>query len=276
MQSFQAAAELLDAWQGGVHWCQKHSVNWGSWSSMASRWKTGKRRKADGKETFLADPKVKCNFFFTKTPSLWLSYCSKYRKICIFAVNMSEVTQFNAWMKQTLGSMLTQGKTISHEISLVICSFITLNPQTLMCKGKIPSDFWDGPTTSNLVLWPSKQRTCTVILEKRAKFFPMQSSIWHPSKTQLTSFPVPPDLKEGAGKDKMGKPKTCLSAADRVSYPLWWQRRGHYIPQKPSVPGPTIHQLVGYAVLLTTNTQPWAKGNYQYNQGYTSMRRAEW
>lgn len=58
--------------------------------------KNWKKRKAGGKEAFLADPKVKCNFFFTKTPSVWLSYCSTHRKICIFAVNNSEVTQFNA------------------------------------------------------------------------------------------------------------------------------------------------------------------------------------
>lgn len=116
-------------------------------------------------------------------------------------------------MKQTLGSMFTQGKAISHEMSLVICSFITLNPQTLMCKGKIPSDVGDGPTTTNLLLWPSKQRTCTGILGNRAKFFPMPSINWHLSKTQLTSFAGPPDLTDGAGKDKMGKPKVCISAA---------------------------------------------------------------
>lgn len=142
-------------------------------------WKKQKK-KAGGKEAFLADPKVKCNFFFNKTPSLWLSYCSKHRKNCIFAVNKSEVTQFNAWMKQTLGSMFTQGKAISHEISLVICSFITLNPQTLMCKGKIPSDFCDGPTTSNLVLWPRKQRKAQSFWQKNPSSSPCRASsgIW--------------------------------------------------------------------------------------------------
>lgn len=208
-----------------VAWCvarrnplmQKALCELGFLVFSGSKKKNWKKRKAGGKEAFLADPKVKCNFFFTKTPSVWLSYCSKHRKIGIFAVNNSEVTQFNAWMKQNLGSMFTQGRAISHEISLVICSFITLNPQTLMCKGKIASDFWDGPTTSNLLLWPSKQRTCTGILGKRAKFFPMQRSIQHLSKTQLTTFPGPPDLTEGegAGKDKMGKPKTCISVAAR-------------------------------------------------------------
>lgn len=42
--------------------------------------KKKRERKAGGKETLLADPKEKCNFFFTKPLSLWLGYCSKHRK----------------------------------------------------------------------------------------------------------------------------------------------------------------------------------------------------
>lgn len=105
-------------------------------------WKK-KKRKAGGKEGFLADPKMKCNFFFTKVPSVWLSYCSKHRKNWISAVNNSEVTQFNAWVKQTLESTFSQGKATSPETSLVICSFII--PKLWCAKAKSPLIFEMAP-----------------------------------------------------------------------------------------------------------------------------------
>lgn len=221
MQSCHAAAGLLDAWQGGVHWCQKRCVNWGSCSSVASRGKTGKRKRGKlvAKKLFWLTLKWSVISSLPKLPVCGWAIVLRTEKIVFLQLTtVKSLNLMHEWNKP-LGACSPIGrqhpKEISHEISLVICSFITLNLQTLMCKGKIPSYFWDGPTTSNLLLWPSKQRTCTGILGKRAKFFPMQSSIQHLSKTQLTSSPGPPDLTEGTGKDKMGKPKTCISVAAR-------------------------------------------------------------
>lgn len=72
--------------------------------------KLKKGRKAGGKETLLADPKAKCNFFFTKTPSLWLGYCSKHRKaVFLQLTTLKSFSLMHEWNKP-LGACSPKGR----------------------------------------------------------------------------------------------------------------------------------------------------------------------
>lgn len=68
---------------------------------------------------------------------------------------------------------------------------------------------------------------------------------------QLTIFPGPPDLTEGKGKEKIGQPKTYIGVAARG------RREGDTSSLNSHwyVPGLTRCQMVGYAVLSTSNAQ---------------------
>lgn len=74
------------------------------------------------------------------------------------------------------------------------------------------------------------------------------------------SWATRPD--RGSRKGQNGKTKDfCVNVAARGILSTLVTAKGTLHPSKASAPGPTIHQLVGHAVLLTTNAQPWAKGS---------------
>lgn len=179
MQSCHAAAGLLGAWRGGVHWYQKHCGKWGSWSSMVSRGKTGKRKRGKlvAKKLFWLTVKWSVISSLLKLP------------VCGWAIVVSIVEKFVVLQLTTVKSLnlmhewnKSLGAWSPKERQYPMRQFSHLqfhNTQTSNFDVQRQNPLW-------FLRWPhhfqfaavAKLKTCTGILGNRTKFFPTPSSIW--------------------------------------------------------------------------------------------------